>query len=156
MDAATYRKIDPETFRHKLSYHTRLANPPRAGLELSEAREAGQRTQRAGHIILAKERPASYKKKPIESAEPLYWPMKAALCFSQLYDTVLTLPNWHTDENCWRHKHLLIKHLDFSFGQARHLHFYLRDVFCPAVSVLQNQKLESMLDALYNTKGTLL
>jgi len=63
MDAATYRKIDPETFRHKLSYHTRLANPPRTGLELSEAREAGQRTQRAGHIVLAKERPASYKKK---------------------------------------------------------------------------------------------
>jgi len=49
-------------------------------LELSEARKKGQRTRRASNSRLAKEGLALYKKKPVESAEPSYWSMKAVLC----------------------------------------------------------------------------
>ena len=85
VDPTAYGKVDTETFRCKLPYRTRLATSAKDGLELPEAREAGQRTQRAGHSRLAKERLAWYKKKHVEPAEPLYWPMKAVLCFSQLF-----------------------------------------------------------------------
>jgi len=50
------------------------------GIELPKTREASQRTQQTSHRMLAKERLASYKKKPVEPAELLYRPMKAVLC----------------------------------------------------------------------------
>jgi len=83
VDTTTYRNVDTETFRGKLSYRTRLANSTKAGLELPKTREASQRTQRTGHRILAKEGLASYKKKPVEPAELSYWSMKAVLCCNQ-------------------------------------------------------------------------
>jgi len=88
VDTTAYRSVDTETFRHKLSYRTCLANSPKAGLELPEARETCQRTRRTGHRILAKERLVSYKKKPVEPAEPSYWPMKAVLCLPQPFDVL--------------------------------------------------------------------
>jgi len=85
VDATAYRKVDTQTFRYKLPYRTRLADSSENGLELSEAREAGKRTRRAGHSRLAKEGLAPYKKKPIEPAEPLYWSMKAVLCLPRQF-----------------------------------------------------------------------
>jgi hypothetical protein len=85
VDITAYRKVDTETFRYKLSYRTCLANSTKAGLELPKAREAGQRTRRTGHRILAKEGLASYKKKPVELAELPYWLMKVVLCCNQQF-----------------------------------------------------------------------
>lgn len=88
VDTTAYCKADTQAFRYKLPYRTRLATSAEDGLELSEAREASKRTQRAGHSQLAKEGLASYKKKPIEPAELLYWPMKAVLCLPQPCDAL--------------------------------------------------------------------
>ena len=85
VDATAYRKVDTQTFRYKLPYRTRLADSSENGLELPEAREAGKRTQRAGHRSVAKEGLAAYKKKPVEPAEPLYWSMKAVLCLPRQF-----------------------------------------------------------------------
>lgn len=86
VDLTAYRKVDTQTLRCRLPYRTRLATSAKDGLELPEAREAGQRTQRAGHSQLAKEGLVSYKKKPVEPAEPSYWSMKAVLCLPQPFD----------------------------------------------------------------------
>ena len=80
VDFAAYRKIDTQTFWYKLPFLARLATPAKDRLELPETREARQRTQRAGNSQLAKEGLASYKKKHIKPAEPLYWSMKAVSC----------------------------------------------------------------------------
>ena len=95
VDPTAYGKVDTETFRCKLPYRTRLATSAKDGLEFPEAREAGQRTQRAGHSRLAKERLAWYKKKHVEPAEPLYWPMKAVLCLPQPFDAPGHLKDKH-------------------------------------------------------------
>src|SRR4030042_2057650 len=88
VDTTAYRKADTQTFRYKLPYRTCLATSAKAGLELPETREAGQRTQRAGHRILAKKGLASYKKKPVERLKLPYWSMKAVLCLSQPFDAL--------------------------------------------------------------------
>ena len=95
MDTTTYSKVNTETFWHKLPYCTRLANPAKAGLELPETREASQRTQRAGHRILAKKGLASYKKKHVEPEKQLYWSMKAVLCLPQPLDAPGRLKDKH-------------------------------------------------------------
>src|SRR4030043_1053577 len=62
-----------------------LASAARGGVELSETRTAGKRAGRTGHRAMAQAGLAPYKKKPAEAAEPLYWLMKAVLCFSQSF-----------------------------------------------------------------------
>lgn len=64
VDTTAYCKADTQAFWYRLPYRTCLATSAEDGLELSKAREASKRTQRAGHSQLAKEGLASYKKSP--------------------------------------------------------------------------------------------
>lgn len=83
VDTAKSRTANKKTFWPIVSTFRSVVCPFSYGLELPKTREEGERTRRAGHRSVAKEGLASYKKKPVEPAEPSYWLMKAVLCFSQ-------------------------------------------------------------------------
>jgi hypothetical protein len=80
MDTPKDRTDNKKTLWPILSAFRSLVYSSSDWLELSETRKESQRTQQAGHRILAKEGLASYKKKPAELSELPYWLMKAALC----------------------------------------------------------------------------
>lgn len=83
VDTAKNRATDTKGFWPIVSTFRGLVCSFSYGLELPKTRKKGKRTRRAGHRSVAKEGLASYKKKPVEPAEPSYWSMKAVLCFSQ-------------------------------------------------------------------------
>jgi len=64
VDTAKNRTTDTKAFWPIVSTFRTLVCSFSYGLELPEAREAGKRTQRAGHRSVAKEGLAAYKKKP--------------------------------------------------------------------------------------------
>ena len=86
MDTETCGRDNLQAFWRSLRTVQHLACVETNGLELPKARTQSPRTRRAGRSHLAKDRLAPYKKKPKEAAKPLFCWMKAALCFSQLFD----------------------------------------------------------------------
>lgn len=85
VDVGTYCSGDSQKVSSLLPSFASLANPEADGLQLPKARTQSSRTRRTGNSHLAKERLASYKKKPEKAVKPLFCWMKAALCFSQLF-----------------------------------------------------------------------
>jgi hypothetical protein len=85
VDTAKNRTANTKAFWPIVSAFRGLVCSLSYGLQLPKTREEGARTRRAGHRTVAKEGLASYKKKPVEPAEPSYWSMNAVLCFSQLF-----------------------------------------------------------------------
>jgi len=80
MDAKGDSSDNSQTFRRLLPTFRHLVHSFWSELELPKAREAGQRTQRAGHRNLAKETLALYKKTREKAVKPSFCWMKTALC----------------------------------------------------------------------------
>ena len=86
VDIGTYCSGNSEKVSCLLPSFASLANLEADGLQLPKARTQSPRTRRRANSHLAKERLASYKKKPEKAVKPSFCWMKAALCFSQLFD----------------------------------------------------------------------
>lgn len=82
VDAKENSPDNSKKFRSRLSTIRCLVHSFSSEVQLPKAREACQRTQRAGHRNLAKEALAKYKKTPEKAVEPSFCWMKAALCSS--------------------------------------------------------------------------
>jgi len=85
VDVGTYCSGNSQEVSSLLPSLSSLANPEADGLQLPKARTQSSRTRRTANSHLAKERLASYKKKPEKGVKPSFCWMKAALCFSQLF-----------------------------------------------------------------------
>ena len=95
MDTAKNRSSDPKAFWPIVSAFRGVVCSFSHGLELPKTRKKGKGTRRAGHTTVAKEGLASYKKKPVEPAEPSHWSMKAVLCFSRQFVALGRLKGRH-------------------------------------------------------------
>lgn len=84
VDTAKDSTADKKTFWPVLSAFRSLVCSLADGMELSETGKQGIRTQRTGHRHLAKERLATYKKKPAGRVGPSYSLMKVVLCCNRL------------------------------------------------------------------------
>lgn len=82
VDIATYCSGDLQEVSSLLPSFTSLANLEADGLQLPKTRT---QTKRRANSHLAKERLASYKKKPEKRVKPSFCWMKAALCSSRLF-----------------------------------------------------------------------
>ena len=85
VDIATYCNGDSQEVSSLLPSFTSLANLEADGLQLPKARAQSSRTRRRANSHLAKERLASYKKKPEKRVKPSFCWTKVALCSSRLF-----------------------------------------------------------------------
>ena len=85
VDIGTYCSSDSQEVSSLLPSFTSLANFEADGLQLPKARTQSSRTRRTANSHLAKERLASYKKKPEKRVKPSFCWTKVALCSSRLF-----------------------------------------------------------------------